>query len=256
MKKSFLTVCFIASLMAVSLPANVFAEEVTEIVESESSSEETQEPAGAVIPEESQYTYTISNGEAVITGLVDPDMSSEIHLVIPDTIEGYPVVAIGDNAFLKNENIRSLSFEKTTSLREIGISAFSLCTNLEGTLILPGTLIEMGTSENGATFSDTKISKLIVEDGPQPLNISEAAFISCNELKEVFLNNTMAQNDKRVLKAHCGNITKCIQGDPKHKSCGKLFDGTKLTWRYATQNEISYYLEEYKKFYMSYKKAS
>lgn len=74
--------------------------------------------------------------------------------------------------------------------------------------------------------------------------------IYCNELHEVFINNITAQNDPRILKAHCGNITKCIQGDSKHKTCGKLLDGTRLTWRYATQDEINRYLDKYKKSYM------
>lgn len=74
--------------------------------------------------------------------------------------------------------------------------------------------------------------------------------IYCQELNEVFMNNTMAQNDPRILKAHCGNITKCILGDTKHKTCGRLLDGTKLTWRYATIDEIKIYLEKYKNHYM------
>ena len=80
--------------------------------------------------------------------------------------------------------------------------------------------------------------------------------IYCNELNEVFINNTVAQNDKRILKAHSVNIKKCILGDSNYKTCGKLLDGTKLTWRYATKEEIEKYLEEYKKSYMSCKLAS
>lgn len=77
--------------------------------------------------------------------------------------------------------------------------------------------------------------------------------VYCNELNEVFINNTMAKNDPRILHAYCGNISKCILGDPQHKTCGKLLDGTKLTWRYATNEEIEDYLEKYKKHYMSQK---
>lgn len=80
--------------------------------------------------------------------------------------------------------------------------------------------------------------------------------IYCNELNEVFINNTVAQNDKRILKAHGVNIRKCAIGDPKHKTCGKLLDGTKLTWRYATKEEIDAYLVRYKQSYMSYELAS
>ena len=80
--------------------------------------------------------------------------------------------------------------------------------------------------------------------------------IYCNELHEVFINNTVAKNDVRIFKVQVGNITKCILGDTSHKTCGRLLDGTKLTWRYATEEEVFQYLEEYKQFYMSHKKAS
>lgn len=82
-----------------------------------------------------------------------------------------------------------------------------------------------------------------------PLNKNDKP-IFCNELNEVFINNIVAENDPRILKAHGHNITKCIIGDENHKTCGHLADGTRLTWRYATPYEINHYLEEYKQFYM------
>lgn len=87
-----------------------------------------------------------------------------------------------------------------------------------------------------------------------PLNNDEKP-IYCIELNEVFINNTIAKNDPRILKANCGNITKCILGDKNHKTCGKLLNGTKLTWRYATDDEINKYLYDYKQFYMSNKES-
>lgn len=86
-----------------------------------------------------------------------------------------------------------------------------------------------------------------------PLNNDEKP-IYCIELNEVFINNTMAKNDPRILGAHSGHITKCILGDKKYKTCGTLIDGTRLTWRYATDDEINHYLNEYKQFYMYYNK--
>lgn len=59
------------------------------------------------------------------------------------------------------------------------------------------------------------------------------------ELDEYFINIQLAVNDVRIFKAHNANIKACCKGDPKHKTCGRLADGTKLTWRYATSEEIN-----------------
>lgn len=82
-----------------------------------------------------------------------------------------------------------------------------------------------------------------------PLNKNDKP-IFCNELNEVFINSSVAESDHRILNAHGHNIIKCIVGDGQHKTCGKLCDGTRLTWRYATPYEVDHYLEEYKQFYM------
>lgn len=82
-----------------------------------------------------------------------------------------------------------------------------------------------------------------------PLNKDEKP-VYCIELNEVFINKLMAQKDPRIFNAYSGNIVRCILGDKQHKTCGKLSDGTKLTWRYATEDEVSCYLKEYKNFYM------
>lgn len=35
------------------------------------------------------------------------------------------------------------------------------------------------------------------------------------------------------------NIKLCCEGNNQHKTCGRLADGTKLTWRYVTSEEIN-----------------
>ena len=62
--------------------------------------------------------------------------------------------------------------------------------------------------------------------------------VFCIELDEVFLNACVAANDERILKAHSTNIYLCCKGHQHHKTCGVLFNGTRLTWRYATSDEI------------------
>ena len=62
--------------------------------------------------------------------------------------------------------------------------------------------------------------------------------VYCFELDEIFINACVAENDPRILKAHSVNIGFCCKGHKQHKTRGTLVDGTRLTWRYATLEEI------------------
>jgi len=70
-------------------------------------------------------TYTTTNGKVTIT---DCDNGATGELVIPDTIEGNPVISIGDNAFGDCENLTSITIPE--SVTSIGIRAFWSCTSL------------------------------------------------------------------------------------------------------------------------------
>ena len=74
---------------------------------------------------EGYYTYKIENGEATITS-VDTAISGDI--VIPSTLGGCPVTAIGDCAFSGCKNLTSISIPD--SLTTIGAEAFYTCYNL------------------------------------------------------------------------------------------------------------------------------
>lgn len=62
--------------------------------------------------------------------------------------------------------------------------------------------------------------------------------VFCRELGEVFENKIAAQKDPRIYKANSGDIARCCNGNKQHRTCGRLADGTKLTWRYASEEEI------------------
>lgn len=67
-----------------------------------------------------EFTYTKStNGQITITGM----RGERTSISIPSTIEGMPVVYIGQDAFL-NKNITSVNFSNATNLISIGQSAF------------------------------------------------------------------------------------------------------------------------------------
>lgn len=71
------------------------------------------------------FEYEVVNGKAIITGY----NGSEAYLTIPGTINGYPVVKIGDSAFEGNTTITEVYLPD--SVEEIGAKAFKNCTELE-----------------------------------------------------------------------------------------------------------------------------
>ncbi|MBO5294053.1 MAG: leucine-rich repeat domain-containing protein [Clostridia bacterium] len=75
--------------------------------------------------DERLFRYTVSNGEAVLTAYLGD--ASEV--LIPATLGGCPVVAVGDRAFLNQTSLTSVTLPK--GVREIGWFAFSGCIALE-----------------------------------------------------------------------------------------------------------------------------
>lgn len=72
------------------------------------------------------FYYEIKDGEVVITHC-DQSISGDV--VIPATIEGYPVTTIGDSAFAGCENLKSVAIHD--SITTIGDNAFAWCDSLE-----------------------------------------------------------------------------------------------------------------------------
>ncbi|MBQ3120691.1 MAG: leucine-rich repeat protein [Peptococcaceae bacterium] len=88
-----------------------------------------------------EFNYIIENGAAVITGYggFEPKV-----LEIPAELDGIPVRAIGDAAFLNFEKITKVIIPE--NVEEIRASAFSGCWNLKE-IILPSTLKTIGCCE-------------------------------------------------------------------------------------------------------------
>lgn len=78
------------------------------------------------------YRYTVENGEATITEYVGTDAN----VIIPDTIGGKPVVAIGTNAFEDQLTLKSVTLPD--SVTRIDFNAFSRCWNLENVTLGEG----------------------------------------------------------------------------------------------------------------------
>lgn len=92
---------------------------------------------------ESQFTYLIENGGVKITGYT----GTQKQVVVPSTIEGHPVVAVGDRAFMDKAILSSVVLPD--SVTSIGWFAFSGCVSLEHIFIPAGvSTISYGAFQN------------------------------------------------------------------------------------------------------------
>lgn len=124
------------------------------------------------------YTYKIVDGEAILTECDGDQAAGDI--TAPAELGGYPVTAIGDNAFYNCTGITSVTIPD--SVVNIGMRAFERCQNIAA--------IEFGNGvENIGEFAFNKcgIKTLIVPQGVT--TISLAAFSDCYNLTEVVFHD-------------------------------------------------------------------
>ena len=102
---------------------------------------------------EQQFFYKTTEQGVIILGMLDP----RAELIIPDTIDGMPVVEIAENAFDSCEEITSVVIPE--GVTRIGRGAFNMCQNLTSVSI-PSTMKSIGMS----AFSNTNINTVFIED--------------------------------------------------------------------------------------------
>ncbi len=149
---------------------------------------------GTVIVSAESYgdlTYIISNGEVAITNCSETACGE---IIIPDTIEGYPVTTIGKSAFSNCAGITDVIFgdyvrfvgdsafcwcgalKKVTmgnSVKYIEPNAFYCCYNLKD-IIIPDSVIKIGMY----AFFDCALTSLVIPDSVT--TIGEYAFEKCD----------------------------------------------------------------------------
>ena len=113
---------------------------------------DTKLPQNDRLNTKSDYKYTTENGAVTINAYI----GSAIDVNVPATIDGLPVVAIGEEAF-KATQIRSVTIP--SGVKEIGWFAFSACTVLESVTI-PSSVTSVGY---GAFDYCPKSMKIICE---------------------------------------------------------------------------------------------
>ncbi len=136
----------------------------------------------------SYLSYEITDGEVTITDC-DPSISGDI--VIPDTIDGYPVTAIGDYAFMSCTNLKSVTIgNKVTS---IGYMAIVHCSSLTS-ITVDSSNANFSSDEYGVLFNKNKTKLIQYPIGKnkteyaipaEVITIMTSAFAGCDSLVNV-----------------------------------------------------------------------
>ena len=127
--------------------------------------------------QDSDYTYTVSNGKATIT---DYTCAGGM-ITIPSTLGGYPTVAIGDNAFHSCNFLTSVTIPN--SVITIGNKAFYSCTSLTAVTI-PDSVTTIG---DYAFYYCSSITTVNI--GNNVTTIGNYAFQYCSSLTTVNIGN-------------------------------------------------------------------
>ncbi len=129
------------------------------------------------------YEYSLNDGDATITKL--KHRSDVAALTVPEKINGYTVVKIGDNAFESCWSLTSVTLPKT--VREIGEYAFTECHSLSE-VILPSGLMNIGYN---AFYSCYSLKNVTIPDSVT--TIGSSAFAGCTNLENVTIPDSVTE---------------------------------------------------------------
>lgn len=119
------------------------------------------------------FTYNAANGGVTITGC----SGNESRIVIPDSIDGLPVIGIAPNAFAYSDLLTSVSIPG--SVTRIGVGAFRECNSLSSVSLHAG-LRSIGET---AFLGCDSLVKVEIPAGVE--SIGAYAFAYCGSLQEV-----------------------------------------------------------------------
>ncbi len=154
----------------------------------------------------------------------DCDETYEGELIIPDTIDGYPVTCIGDEAFRDCKNITSITIPD--SVITIGSAAFCDCESLIS-ITIPDSITEIkGGFYEGCFQGCTNLTSITIPDSVT--SIGDYAFAYCENLTSITIpDNVTSIGDDAF--AHCENLTSITIPDSVTSIGGAFFNCTSLT---------------------------
>jgi len=109
------------------------------------------------------------------------------NVIIPNEINGNPIIYIGASAFQGKTYIKSIYIPE--SVKSIGDGAFEYCVNLSS-IVLPNDLlsIEENAFKNCKSLKSIKIPESVI-------NIGRSTFIGCTSLSDVTINNNFVGSE-------------------------------------------------------------
>ena len=146
--------------------------------------------------EEGDYTYTVSDGQATITRYNGTGGA----VVIPSTLGGYPVTAIGEFSFDTIPAVTSVTIPD--SVTSIGNSAFA-CTGITNVTI-PDNVTYL---EKYAFYGCTELEHVTIGSGLT--SISESLFSGCSSLESVSIPSGVASIG-RCAFADCASLSYAV----------------------------------------------
>jgi hypothetical protein len=162
-----------------------------------------------------QFLYTTNNDSVTITGYT----GSNDPVVIPDTLDGFPVVAIGDFAF---DGCTATNILISSNVVSLGWQAFERCYSLTA-IDIPDSITNIGD----LAFSGcTNLSNVAI--GSNVVSIGEFAFDDCTRLAAVFVPGNVAVIGTFAFQL-CSGLTNVLISnglgsiaDNMFAGCGKL----------------------------------
>lgn len=196
------------------------------------------------------YTYTISDGEVIIT---DFDTSVSGAITIPEKIEGYPVTGIGDYAFAECSSLTGITIPDSVTV--IGDSAFYACSSLTE-IAIPNSVTSIGedafyccsgltkatipnsvTSIGAYAFSYTNLTGVTIPNNIT--NIGLGTFAGCSSLTDITIPNSVATIGAYAFE-DCSNLTEIIIPKSVTLIGTRAFLGCGLTDVYYTGSEADW----------------
>ncbi len=205
--------------------------------------EEGKVPSGSAIMlteslESNGFLYTLNGNTVTITGY----NGTEANVVIPEEIDGCPVIEIGESAFSSCSRLISIELPQTIekidmwafmhsglkniefpeSLKEIGGRAFEDCDSLVN-IFLPKSVQKIGASV--FSYCD-KLESVVIEENSEVV-LEAYAFSRCPNLKDVRLSSNISIIERGIFM-DCESLCS-LQLPTNVKHLGELMiSGTKI----------------------------
>ena len=163
------------------------------------------------------WEYTVSNNEATITKYT----GNAATLTIPDTLGGYLVTTIGNDAFYGCTSLTSVTIPKV--VETIGANAFRDCTSLTSVTI-PDSVTSIGYSAFGGCTSLTSVT---IPDSVT--TIGESAFKDCTKLTNVTIPSSVTSIGGYAFNGCTSLESVELRGNVGRIEDGAFLDCEKLT---------------------------